>query len=1004
MGRWFEKFRKDKSGESIAETLVALLIGVVSATALAAAIVSAAGMNLKTRNMNTEFVAATSPESEKMEICVRSADNVSGASAKEEDDAVTVTVDKFKTDDPKSFGPYVYYGDFSSPVPFSTVFIVYRVDGKVIEQIAVDEDGVPPQPSESPEKEGYVFSGWEKANGKLLIFDTTDPDYEPVTSTIEVNAKWSVAKPRIKVKAESKVGDDAWTYDGDTHTYEKFEITEGALIEGDSITVTVSGEIKNVGTSDNNVSEVKITRNGVDVTDEYEIVCINGEDGGKLEVKPREVTVTANNASKTYGESDPDFTGSIEGAVEGEENLISYTVTRANPDVKDAGTYKNELVAAGDEKQGNYVVSYVSGTFTINKRNVTLTSADNEKTYDGTALTDDTVTVSWDGEVGGFVTGEGADYDVTGSQTDAGESDNEFSYTLKDGTLAKNYNITPVYGTLTVNKADADIKDVTLESSVIYVNGTSTLTFKYKGDGSVTVTPSSNDGGTAAVSLSKGAADGEGYVTYTATVTGTKAGSVGFTISASSGTNYNAASVASENNPVLTVKNPGYTLYGIPTDAATGKPLSGVDTVSHNVTSGGTARITAPTAPEGYTFKGWATSATGTPSSTSTTYEKRNMTADVTVYAIYDNRYTIHVMNFGYTNSATVTVTLNGETVSASLNKEIENVPYGTPISIYVQTSNRYKNRYAVVKSNNSTSKEEGVLFSVKDGESGDTNSNNYTIETTTTMPAQEVWIGGYATDRNSVCIAEGTFITLADGSHKAVEDLTAEDLVLVFNHETGELDAAPMPLMVHNGESAETRRVMTLVFSDGTEIRVIGDHGFFDTDANEYVYISSENVEALIGHHFYKNSLKDGVFTAEKVALTGVRYSTEEVRYFAPISAYHLNYFANDFLSMTSLMTGYFNIFELDEDMKYDAEKMEADIEAYGLLSFEDYLPFIEAYGKNTGSVLGDLDEDVYRELYEYFPAKYFAVSVGKGIVTMDHIFDLAGEFFRKENILTSQ
>jgi len=41
---------------------------------------------------------------------------------------------------------------------------------------------------------------------------------------------------------------------------------------------------------------------------------------------------------------------------------------------------------------------------------VTLTSATDSKVYDGTALTNDTVTVTGDG----WATGEGATYDVTG--------------------------------------------------------------------------------------------------------------------------------------------------------------------------------------------------------------------------------------------------------------------------------------------------------------------------------------------------------------------------------------------------------------------------------------------------------------------------------------------------------------------------------------------------------------------------------------------------------------
>ena len=80
-----------------------------------------------------------------------------------------------------------------------------------------------------------------------------------------------------------------------------------------------------------------------------------------------------------------------------------------------------------------------------------------EKQYDGTALVKNAqtdVTVSGDG----FVTGEGATYDITGSQTVVGESENTFTYTLNEGTLAENYSIQTENGTLKVTKNETELK------------------------------------------------------------------------------------------------------------------------------------------------------------------------------------------------------------------------------------------------------------------------------------------------------------------------------------------------------------------------------------------------------------------------------------------------------------------------------------------------------------------------------------------------------------------
>ena len=89
-----------------------------------------------------------------------------------------------------------------------------------------------------------------------------------------------------------------------------------------------------------------------------------------------------------------------------------------------------------------------NASFKITPRNVTLTSATDSKEYDGNPLTNDKITEGGDG----FVKGEGATYTVTGSQTDVGESDNTFTYTLNDNTKADNYKITRVFGKLTITE------------------------------------------------------------------------------------------------------------------------------------------------------------------------------------------------------------------------------------------------------------------------------------------------------------------------------------------------------------------------------------------------------------------------------------------------------------------------------------------------------------------------------------------------------------------------
>ena len=93
----------------------------------------------------------------------------------------------------------------------------------------------------------------------------------------------------------------------------------------------------------------------------------------------------------------------------------------------------------------------------ITSRPVKLTSKGDNKKYDGQPLTNDTVTVETKGEGTGFIDGEGVTINVTGSQTDAGESDNTFDYTFNEGTNADDYWVTTEYGKLVVTASDSEV-------------------------------------------------------------------------------------------------------------------------------------------------------------------------------------------------------------------------------------------------------------------------------------------------------------------------------------------------------------------------------------------------------------------------------------------------------------------------------------------------------------------------------------------------------------------
>ena len=125
--------------------------------------------------------------------------------------------------------------------------------------------------------------------------------------------------------------------------------------------------------------------------------------------------------------------------------VVEGTITDFGTEANVVKSYK--VMRGETDVTANYTFGEsVDGTLTITKRSVTLTSATDSKTYDGQPLTNSNVTVSGDG----FVDGEGATYNVTGSRTVVGTSNNGFTYKLNENTKAKNYKITTVIGKLTI--------------------------------------------------------------------------------------------------------------------------------------------------------------------------------------------------------------------------------------------------------------------------------------------------------------------------------------------------------------------------------------------------------------------------------------------------------------------------------------------------------------------------------------------------------------------------
>ena len=294
----------------------------------------------------------------------------------------------------------------------------------------------------------YSTSDFTNVTGTITVTITGIGNYTgTVTRTYEITPKAYT----VTTESAKKV------YDGTA-------LTAGGKIEGivsgETVEFTTTGSRTDEGTSKNTYS---LKWNGSAIETNYKL---EKESIGELTVKSKSIIPDEPNTpdDKKTGitVSDPK-----DSKYDGQEHREVLTVkdTKTGKDLianKDyTVVYSDDLVNAGTvtikvSGLGNYSGSFTK-TYKITKRLVTLTSATVSKTYDGQALTNTSITVSGDG----FVEGEGASYEVTGTQTSVGNSANAFEYKLNEKTLASNYNITKVVGTLTITAAPAPVTPAT---------------------------------------------------------------------------------------------------------------------------------------------------------------------------------------------------------------------------------------------------------------------------------------------------------------------------------------------------------------------------------------------------------------------------------------------------------------------------------------------------------------------------------------------------------------
>ncbi|MDO4836649.1 MAG: MBG domain-containing protein [Clostridia bacterium] len=264
-----------------------------------------------------------------------------------------------------------------------------------------------------------------------------------VPGTFEITAK------AVVVKADDK----SKTY-GDTDP--ELTATVTGLVGSDTITYTVTREAgEDVGT-------YTITPAGDATQGNYTVTY----ETGTFTITAAELSITINDASKVYGDADPELTYTAEGLVNG-ETIPEDLITIWRDAGEDVGTYpihgkigpKTSIrrmvykpVKAGSTFDvNNYNITINEGTFEITPAEVTVT-ADSFTKKQGEA--DPTLTA----KVTGLVNGDDESVISYSLNREAGEKPGIYAITPTGEAVQGNYKVTFVSGKLTIKEKDKEIE------------------------------------------------------------------------------------------------------------------------------------------------------------------------------------------------------------------------------------------------------------------------------------------------------------------------------------------------------------------------------------------------------------------------------------------------------------------------------------------------------------------------------------------------------------------
>ena len=283
--------------------------------------------------------------------------------------------------------------------------------------------------------QGLEFTGWFDAEGNKISDSevavipalTTEPverkivdayAHYKVTITPQDNGKiYGDPEPELEAKVTGLAEDDSCSYELKRESGEdigKYEI----FVAGGFTATTYPSNTKRSN------------------PEKYDIYTETAE----FTIVPKEVTVTAQDNGKVYGDKDPDLEAVIDGLVEGESaDLIKYSLEREEGE--SVGEYA--ISTKGEEAQGNYTVKFNDAVFNITPKEVTVTAQD-----DGKVQGDEDPELK--AVIEGLVEGDSEDLIKYSLEREEGEEPGDYIITPSGEEAQGNYTVVFVEGTFNI--------------------------------------------------------------------------------------------------------------------------------------------------------------------------------------------------------------------------------------------------------------------------------------------------------------------------------------------------------------------------------------------------------------------------------------------------------------------------------------------------------------------------------------------------------------------------